>query len=170
MWPVDDRYRVLHCKSNAPPQSQPAQRALFVPCSRLDSMARILASGGGAGAAASAALGSSSSWLFGPCMVVVSVWIVSFAVFICGRSSHGNDDRPAKKKPAPAPAAKKPAAATKAKPSGCGGTARSSRTVADSTSMYTAAYMGGAAAAAAACGCSAGHGGGGCGGGGGGGC
>ncbi|PVH64585.1 hypothetical protein PAHAL_2G307200 [Panicum hallii] len=93
-------------------------------------------------------------------MVVVSIWIVLFAVFICGRSSHG-DDRLAKKKPS---------AALKAKPSGRDGTARSSWTVADRTSMNTAAYMGGAAAAGA-CGCSAGHGGGGgsggCGGGGG---
>uniref|UniRef100_K4A0X2 Uncharacterized protein n=1 Tax=Setaria italica TaxID=4555 RepID=K4A0X2_SETIT len=99
-------------------------------------MARILASS----AAASAALGS--SWLFGLCMVVFSVWLVSFAVFICGRTS--GDDRP-RKKPAPAPA-------TNAKPPASRGTARSGT-------------IGGAVAAA--CGCSAGHGGGGCGGGGG---
>ncbi|RCV12162.1 hypothetical protein SETIT_2G247500v2 [Setaria italica] len=70
-------------------------------------MARILASS----AAASAALGS--SWLFGLCMVVFSVWLVSFAVFICGRTS--GDDRP-RKKPAPAPA-------TNAKPPASRGTA-----------------------------------------------
>ncbi|CAN6182685.1 unnamed protein product [Urochloa humidicola] len=129
-------------------------------------MARILASGAGAGSGvvASAALGS--SWLFGLCMVVVSVWVVSLAVLLCGHSSSG-DDRP-KKKPAPAPATKKPAPAMKPKPKPTvsRGTARSG-TVADSTGMYSAVYIGGAAAAA--CGCSAGHGGGGCGGGGGGG-
>ncbi|CAN6167387.1 unnamed protein product [Urochloa humidicola] len=127
-------------------------------------MARILASGAGAGSGvvASAALGS--SWLFGLCMVVLSVWVVSLAVLLCGHSS-GGDDRP-KKKPAPAPATKKPAPAMKPKPTVSRGTARSG-TVADSTGMYSAVYIGGAAAAA--CGCSAGHGGGGCGGGGGGG-
>lgn len=150
-----DRYRVKFA-SNAP--SSQSQTAFYVLCSSwsLDPMARILAASGGAaagsGAAASAALGS--SWLFGLCMVVVSAWVVSFAVFICGRNS--GDDRPRKK----------PAAATKARPPTSRGTARSG-TVSDYTSMYTAAYIGGAAASA--CGCSAGHGGGGCGGGGGGG-
>nr|CAB3457375.1 unnamed protein product [Digitaria exilis] len=131
-------------------------------------MARVLlaSSTGAAGSAASAALGS--SWFFGLCLVVVSVWVVSFAVFICGHSSRVKDDLP-RKKPAPAATAKKPAAAA---PSS--GTARSSsRTVPDYTGMYTAAlpaYVGGATYAASAYGCSGGHGGGGgCGGGGGGG-
>ncbi|KAJ1290133.1 hypothetical protein BS78_02G219500 [Paspalum vaginatum] len=119
-------------------------------------MARILA----AGAASSSALGG-SSWFLGLCMFVVSVWVVSFAVFVCGHSSHG-DGSPRKKPPAKARTTPTAAASR--------GTVKSSRTVADSTSVYTAAYVGGAAAA---CGCSAGHGhgggGGGCGGGGGGG-
>ncbi|TVU09969.1 hypothetical protein EJB05_43469, partial [Eragrostis curvula] len=85
-------------------------------------MARILASGA---AAASASL--APSWLFGLCVFVVSVWVVSFAVFICGHSNNG-DDRP-KKKPAPAPAKK-----------ASRGAARSG-TVADSTGMYPAAFL-----------------------------
>jgi hypothetical protein len=45
-------------------------------------MARILASG--------ASLGP--SWLIGLCVLVVSVWVVSFAVFLCSHSHDDDDD------------------------------------------------------------------------------
>ncbi|GJM98479.1 hypothetical protein PR202_ga15496 [Eleusine coracana subsp. coracana] len=118
-------------------------------------MARILASG----ATASAGLGA--SWLFGLCVFVVSVWVVTFAVFICGHS-HDDDDRP-KKKPAPV----KKAAPAKASR----GAARSGMVV-DTSGMYVAAYSGcsgGHHHGGGRCGGGGHHGGGGCGGGGGGG-
>ncbi|KAJ1290134.1 hypothetical protein BS78_02G219600 [Paspalum vaginatum] len=97
------------------------------------SMARILASG--AGASASSALGS-SSWLLGLCVFVVSVWVVSFAVFICGRSSHGDYDSRRKKHPTKV----RPAATTTASH---GAVKSPAGTVADSTSISTAAGSGG---------------------------
>ncbi|KQJ90685.1 hypothetical protein BRADI_4g33284v3 [Brachypodium distachyon] len=77
------------------------------------------------GLLASATSGTAAGILVPPsfaalCMVVASVWVVSLAVFLCGRSSrgHADDDVPAGKKPAAAPA--------------------------DTTMLYAAAFIGGA--------------------------
>nr|XP_051190798.1 uncharacterized protein LOC127304131 [Lolium perenne] len=92
-------------------------------------------------------------WLAALGMVVASVWIVSFAVFLCGRSSHADDDLPKKK-----PAAAKTSRPASVAPTKARSSARSGSTVVDPTGMYGAAYVSGVSAG----GCHGHGGGGGC--------
>ncbi|KAM3276063.1 hypothetical protein ACQJBY_044443 [Aegilops geniculata] len=127
-------------------------------------MARALLESSG-GAAAAAAWGFLPPWLAALGMVVASVWVVSFAVFLCGRSSSHDDVDVPKRKP--------PAAATAPKVSRQASVAptkvRSSRS--GSSAVGTTGWHGAAYASGGCHGHGHGHGGGGgCGGGGGGGC
>nr|XP_051190796.1 glycine-rich cell wall structural protein 1.0-like [Lolium perenne] len=101
--------------------------------------------------AGGAATGFLPPWFAALGMVVASVWIVSLAVFLCGRISHADDDLPKKK-----PAAETTRMPINVAPPKAMSPSRSGSTMVDPTGMYGAASVSGVAA-----GGSHGHGGGG---------